>query len=63
MTYALYVIILVSSPFVVFFLGDGLVRLAGAFGDARWARAATASRLSPYGSSGQPHIAIAGEVL
>lgn len=34
MTHALYVIILVSSPFVVFFLGDGLVRLAGAFGDA-----------------------------
>lgn len=60
MTYALYVIILVSSPFVLFFLGDGLVRLAGAFGDGLRARAA-ALRAEPE-VSGIASIAIAGEV-
>lgn len=59
MTYALYVIILVSSPFVVFFLGDGLVRLAGAFGDGYAPR----FRASHHARAGHGHsasIAIAG---
>lgn len=60
MTLFLYALLTISVPFVGLVLVDGLVRLAGAFSDALQARAATASRLSHYVSSGQPHIAIAG---
>ena len=61
MTYALYVIILVSSPFVVFVLLNEGCKWWSAFGDARWARAA-ALRAEPE-VSGIASIAIAGEAL
>lgn len=60
MTSFLYAIILSASPFVLFFLGDGLVRLAEAFGDALQARAA-ALRAEPE-VSGIASIAIVGDV-